>query len=76
MGYEAIGFVEDMGADVRKVKRRDFVIMPFAFSDGTCEFCHDGLQTSCVHGDFLGTMPNFSRIAAASRIVCAGHRSA
>jgi threonine dehydrogenase-like Zn-dependent dehydrogenase len=28
--------------------------MPFAFSDGTCVFCHDGLQTSCVHGGFFG----------------------
>jgi threonine dehydrogenase-like Zn-dependent dehydrogenase len=29
--------------------------MPFAFSDGTCVFCHEGLQTSCVHGGFFGT---------------------
>ena len=38
MGHEAIGIVEDVGREVRKVKRGDFVIMPFAFSDGTCEF--------------------------------------
>jgi hypothetical protein len=55
MGHEAIGVVEDVGSDVRQIKRGDFVIMPFAFSDGTCEFCHDGLQTSCVHGGFFGT---------------------
>jgi threonine dehydrogenase-like Zn-dependent dehydrogenase len=55
MGHEAIGVVEDVGADVRKIKRGDFVIMPFAFSDGTCAFCHDGLQTSCIHGGFFGT---------------------
>src|SRR5437660_2923288 len=55
MGHEAIGVVEDVGADVRTIKRGDFVIMPFAFSDGTCVFCHDGLQTSCVHGGFFGT---------------------
>ena len=30
------------------------VVMPFAFSDGTCLFCHDGLQTECVHGGFFG----------------------
>jgi threonine dehydrogenase-like Zn-dependent dehydrogenase len=29
--------------------------MPFAFSDGTCAFCHEGLQTSCVQGGFFGT---------------------
>lgn len=28
--------------------------MPFAYSDGTCEFCHEGLQTACVHGGFFG----------------------
>src|SRR5881398_3423333 len=55
MGHEAVGVVEDVGADVRTVKRGEFVIMPFAFSDGTCVFCHDGLQTSCVHGGFFGT---------------------
>jgi threonine dehydrogenase-like Zn-dependent dehydrogenase len=54
MGHEAIGVVEAVGADVRKVKKGDFVVMPFAYSDGTCDFCHEGLQTSCVHGGFFG----------------------
>src|SRR5438034_2811946 len=53
MGHEAIGVVEAVGGEVRKIRRGDVVIMPFAFSDGTCVFCHDGLQTSCVHGGFL-----------------------
>src|SRR5438067_6470425 len=47
MGHEAIGVVEDIGAEVRTLNRGDMVIMPFAFSDGSCEFCHDGLHTSC-----------------------------
>jgi len=54
MGHEAIGVVEDIGMDVRRVRRGDFVIMPFAWSDGTCEFCAKGLQTSCIHGGFFG----------------------
>ena len=54
MGHEAIGVVEDVGADVHTLKRGDLVVMPFAFSDGTCEFCREGLQTSCVHGGFFG----------------------
>ncbi len=54
MGHEAIGVVEAVGKDVRKVKKGDFVVMPFAFSDGECPFCHEGLQTSCVHGGFFG----------------------
>lgn len=54
MGHEAIGVVESVGADVRKVKAGDLVVMPFAWSDGTCEFCRKGLQTSCLHGGFFG----------------------
>src|SRR5438094_490236 len=55
MGHEAIGMVEDVGADVRTLEPGDLVVMPFAFPDGTCVFCHEGLQTSCVHGGFFGT---------------------
>ena len=55
MGHEAIGLVEEIGAEVRTIKRVDLVIMPFAISDGTCEFCHEGLQTECVHVAFFGS---------------------
>ena len=68
MGHEAIGVVEDVGAEVRTIKRGDFVIMPFAFSDGTCTFCHDGLQTSCIHGGFFGTTEVAGAQAEAVRI--------
>jgi threonine dehydrogenase-like Zn-dependent dehydrogenase len=54
MGHEAIGVVEDVGGEVRTVKRGDVVVMPFAFSDGTCAFCHEGLHTACVHVGFFG----------------------
>jgi threonine dehydrogenase-like Zn-dependent dehydrogenase len=54
MGHEAIGLVDSVGADVRTVKSGDLVVMPFAWSDGTCDFCREGLQTSCVHGGFFG----------------------
>ncbi len=30
------------------------VLAPFAFSDGSCEFCGKGLQTSCKEGGFWG----------------------
>jgi threonine dehydrogenase-like Zn-dependent dehydrogenase len=54
MGHEFIGVVEAIGADVRTVKPGDLVVAPFAWSDGTCIFCQDGLQTSCLHGGFWG----------------------
>lgn len=68
MGHEAIGEVEDVGAGVRNIKRGDLVIMPFAFSDGTCEFCHAHLQTSCVHGGFFGSPEVAGAQAEAVRI--------
>src|SRR2546423_1753453 len=55
MGHEAIGVVEAVGKDVHTIRPGEFVIMPFAFSDGTCVFCHEGLHTSCIHGGFFGT---------------------
>ena len=55
MGHEAIGVVEAVGADVHTMKVGDVVVMPFAYSDGTCVFCHEGLHTSCIHGGFFGT---------------------
>src|SRR5438067_7978759 len=54
MGHEAIGVVDTVGADVRTIRDGDLVVMPFAFSDGTCVFCHEGLHTSCIHGGFFG----------------------
>jgi threonine dehydrogenase-like Zn-dependent dehydrogenase len=54
MGHEAIGVVEAVGSEVRTMKAGDLVVMPFAYSDGSCTFCQQGLQTSCVHGGFFG----------------------
>jgi threonine dehydrogenase-like Zn-dependent dehydrogenase len=54
MGHEFIGVVEQVGADVRTVKPGDVVVAPFAWSDGTCVFCREGLQTSCLHGGWWG----------------------
>ena len=68
MGHEAIGVVEAVGADVRILKTGDLVVMPFAFSDGACEFCHEGLHTSCVHGGFFGNANIAGAQAEAVRI--------
>jgi threonine dehydrogenase-like Zn-dependent dehydrogenase len=55
MGHEFIGIVEDTGSEVSTVFKGDLVVAPFAISDGTCEFCREGVQTSCVHGTFWDT---------------------
>jgi len=54
-GHEFVGIVEETGSDVRNVRPGDAVIAPFAWSDGTCEFCSVGLQTACLHGGFFGS---------------------
>jgi threonine dehydrogenase-like Zn-dependent dehydrogenase len=55
MGHEAIGVIEAVGADVRTLNVGDVVVMPFAYSDGSCIFCREGLHTSCIHGGFFGS---------------------
>jgi threonine dehydrogenase-like Zn-dependent dehydrogenase len=68
MGHEAIGLVEEVGADVRDIKVGDLVVMPFAFSDGTCAFCHEGLHTACVHGGFFDGYGTSAAQAEAVRV--------
>ena len=68
MGHEAIGNVEAVGSGVSTLKVGDVVVMPFAYSDGTCAFCHEGLHTSCVHGGFFGTVELPGAQAEAVRI--------
>lgn len=50
MGHEFVGIVEELGSGVTGLATGDFVIAPFVASDGTCDFCKEGLQTSCRHG--------------------------
>lgn len=54
VGHEFIGVVDAVGAEVESVRPGDFVISPFAFSDGTCPHCQAGFQTACVHAGFFG----------------------
>lgn len=54
MGHEFLGVVEDTGSDVTGLGTGDIVLAPFIWSDGTCDFCRQGLQTSCRHGGQWG----------------------
>src|SRR6266536_23908 len=55
MGHEFIGIVEAVGTDVQTVKAGDVVVSPFLWSDGTCVFCQEGLQSDCLHGGRYGS---------------------
>ena len=68
IGHEFIGVVEDTGSEVTTLTKGDLVIAPFAFSDGTCEFCREGLTTSCEHGGFWDMLPTEGGQAEAARV--------
>ncbi|MBZ4014265.1 alcohol dehydrogenase catalytic domain-containing protein [Streptomyces purpurogeneiscleroticus] len=70
MGHEFIGIVEATGSEVTTVKKGDLVVAPFAISDGTCEFCREGLHTSCSHAqaNFWDTEPAEGGQAEAVRV--------
>ena len=50
MGHEFLGVVEGGGSEVSGLKTGDLVVAPFVWADNTCDFCAEGLQTSCRHG--------------------------
>ncbi|MEO7981171.1 MAG: zinc-dependent alcohol dehydrogenase family protein [Sporichthyaceae bacterium] len=54
IGHEFVGVVEELGSGVATLKVGDFVIAPFALSDGTCVHCRNGVHTSCEHGAWWG----------------------
>jgi threonine dehydrogenase-like Zn-dependent dehydrogenase len=54
MGHEFLGVVEDIGSEVSGPKAGDLVVAPFVWADNTCDFCAEGLQTSCRHGGRYG----------------------
>jgi len=53
IGHEFVGIVEDVGAEVHDIATGDFVISPFAFSDGTCPHCRHGITSACANGGFF-----------------------
>src|SRR5437764_15069572 len=49
IGHEAIGVVEEVGSDVRTIRRGQAVIMPFVDSDGTALFREERLHRASAH---------------------------
>lgn len=54
IGHEFIGVVDEVGSEVKEINKGDFVIAPFAISDGTCPHCKAGFHTACSNGGFFG----------------------
>ncbi|WP_406690827.1 alcohol dehydrogenase catalytic domain-containing protein [Saccharopolyspora sp. ID03-671] len=55
MGHEFLGVVEELGSEVSGLSKGDVVIAPFMWADNTCDFCREGLQTSCRNGGGWGS---------------------
>ncbi|MEU9733620.1 zinc-dependent alcohol dehydrogenase family protein [Streptomyces sp. NPDC048002] len=56
IGHEFLGIVEETGSEVSGVRTGDLVVAPFMWSDGVCDYCREGLTTSCEHGGFWGSV--------------------
>jgi threonine dehydrogenase-like Zn-dependent dehydrogenase len=55
IGHEFVGVVEQVGAEVARIKVGDFVIAPFYDCDMTCVNCRNGFSTSCLNGGWWGS---------------------
>ncbi len=47
IGHEFMGIVEEVGPEVKKVKRGDRVVVPFTIACGNCFFCQSTLWSLC-----------------------------
>jgi threonine dehydrogenase-like Zn-dependent dehydrogenase len=63
IGHEFVGIVEEVGSDVRSLRRGDFVIAPFMYSDNTCPHCRVGIQSACSAGGFWGGPDRYGLMA-------------
>jgi threonine dehydrogenase-like Zn-dependent dehydrogenase len=55
IGHEFLGIVEELGTDVSGLATGDIVVAPFVWADNTCDFCREGLHTSCRNGGGWGS---------------------
>ena len=55
MGHEFTGFVEEVGASVRQVKKGDRVIAPFTVSCGACFYCKNAHSSRCAKSQLFGS---------------------
>ncbi|HST62595.1 MAG TPA: zinc-dependent alcohol dehydrogenase [Longimicrobium sp.] len=47
LGHEPMGIVEEVGSEVRRLRKGDRVVVPFTISCGACFFCQKTLYSLC-----------------------------
>ncbi|KAF2107461.1 chaperonin 10-like protein [Lophiotrema nucula] len=55
MGHEFTGQVEEVGSDVKTLKKGDRVVSPFTVSCGECFYCKYGFSSRCAKSLLFGT---------------------
>jgi threonine dehydrogenase-like Zn-dependent dehydrogenase len=51
LGHEFMGVVEEVGRDVKNLRRGDRVVVPFPVACGTCFFCNHDLPGHCENSN-------------------------
>lgn len=54
LGHETMGIVEEIGSDVKRLKKGDRVIVPFPVSCGHCWYCEHDLWSQCDNSNQHG----------------------
>jgi threonine dehydrogenase-like Zn-dependent dehydrogenase len=51
LGHEAVGVVEELGRDVRNLRKGDRVVVPSSIACGYCSYCRAGYHSQCDHAN-------------------------
>lgn len=51
LGQEFMGVVEELGSEVRNLKKGDRVVVPFPIACGRCYFCEQGVPNGCENSN-------------------------
>ncbi|MBE8712108.1 zinc-dependent alcohol dehydrogenase [Sphingobacterium hungaricum] len=58
LGHEFMGIVEEVGSDIKNLKRGDRVVVPFPISCGSCFFCQHDASPACENSNYKHYGPN------------------
>jgi threonine dehydrogenase-like Zn-dependent dehydrogenase len=56
LGHEAVGIVEELGRDVRNLRKGERVVVPSSIACGYCSYCRAGYHSQCDHANPHGPL--------------------